>query len=312
MKVYYVSDIHLELRKDKYRFITPKVPKGLNPTKLDDVIEIMVLAGDIGSPFHQNYVSLIDDCSNTFDHTFVIAGNHEYYTSKSKQHTLEMVDEKIREVCRSYNNVHFLECEKPKIIDVHGEQIKFVGCTLWTLSDGLAESVMNDYKNIYLEDADVDAETTVLLPSGFRNSKTRVKPYRRLLTANDVSYGLHLPMKQYIIDQLEHSKQSNIRTIVVTHHSPSQLMINTQTQSHSSKFGGQADVYSKYYYTNLEHLFVHPLIVWISGHTHTSKSVTINGIQSVSNCFGYPTQNAKDTGYSEESFIDIKIGSTPQ
>ena len=106
--VQYLSDIHLEYRK---AFVdVPILSKNL------------VLAGDIGNPFKDNYKEFLIKCSNEYENTFVIPGNHEYWGSN-----MDKTDDKMNEMIRKFNNVHSL---KNAIIET--ENITFVGCTLWS------------------------------------------------------------------------------------------------------------------------------------------------------------------------------------
>jgi predicted phosphodiesterase len=45
----------------------------------------LALCGDIGNPFHENYVKFIRRHSERFSHVFIVAGNHEYYSGQNKE-----------------------------------------------------------------------------------------------------------------------------------------------------------------------------------------------------------------------------------
>lgn len=106
---------------------------------------------------------------------------------------------------------------------------------------------------------------------------------------------MHANQLGYIIETLKNPNAP--KTIVVTHHAPSYKMLDKKNKTLNS-----------YYATDLEHLFKPPLVAWFSGHTHVSKEITIglNNIVSISNCFGYPTQMPKETGYSQYLVLELK------
>ena len=122
-----LSDLHLELHD---------LSKSAIFFKKD--ADIVILAGDIGNPFHENYTNLIQMLSMSHEKVIIIAGNHEYYSSKS----IEEINNKIKEHCE--DDVHFLQKDT---LTYRG--IKFVGCTLWSSpSDVTLCKYMNDFHKI--------------------------------------------------------------------------------------------------------------------------------------------------------------------
>ena len=88
------SDIHLEtgdIKESDFKNILIKSA------------EILVLAGDIGSPFDKIYEQFILFCSSIFTKVLLITGNHEYYN-----YTICKTDNKIEEICLLYDNVIYL------------------------------------------------------------------------------------------------------------------------------------------------------------------------------------------------------------
>lgn len=239
-RVYFVSDIHHELRKDKKKSEIDIIPDDSTTTNY------LALCGDIGNPFKPNYENFIRRHSGRFKHVFVIAGNHEYYSHRKKRTMIE-TDEKIRKIASECTNVTFLQTDTFVIDDT-----MFIGCTLWTEVDDYAKVIMNDYSKIY------------------------VATRRQLLKPDDI-LKLHTTMKKWLATTIDDSTAPQI--IVLTHHAPSSLML-----------GENSKQFERYYSSSCEHLFKPPVIAWISGHTHECVDVRINGIQSVSNCFGYPGQ----------------------
>lgn len=143
-----LSDLHLELA-DNPDFIIYKASllKG----------DILILCGDIGDPFLQSYRKLLNSVYRNFYHVLVISGNHEYFqhykridnhnlivhNNGQKSYTTDEVDIFIDSICESFDNVHFLQ-RKCFIY----KNMKFLGCTLWSLGDEKFNDKVNDFKYI--------------------------------------------------------------------------------------------------------------------------------------------------------------------
>jgi len=122
MKIRLLSDLHTELH-----------PIVLNFKKHADVV---ILAGDIGNPYHDNYINLLNKLSLTHEKVFVVSGNHEYYNNN-----IEETDLYLSNLCE--DNVHFLQ--KQSIIY---KNVKFIGCTLWSDPDQSLCKYINDFAKI--------------------------------------------------------------------------------------------------------------------------------------------------------------------
>jgi predicted phosphodiesterase len=90
MRIRLLSDLHTEL-----------YPIILNFKKSADVV---ILAGDIGNPYHDDYINLLRKLALTHQKVFVISGNHEYY-----HHKIDETDIHIHDLCD--DNIHFLQKE---------------------------------------------------------------------------------------------------------------------------------------------------------------------------------------------------------
>jgi predicted phosphodiesterase len=115
--IHILSDIHLELLPKKTCHVTTIVEN--LPS-----CEVLVLAGDIGNPFDKNYREFMEYVSQKFKLVIVIAGNHEYYTSKL---TMFEIEEQISRVISEFFNIVFLQQDTFVY-----KNIKFFGCTLWS------------------------------------------------------------------------------------------------------------------------------------------------------------------------------------
>ena len=116
MKLRYVSDIHLE-------FIKPNKLQNILKHMVKKEDEILILAGDIGNPYSENYDKFMKHINQTFEKTFVIAGNHEYYGKYSMENTKNH----MKEYFQQYQNISFLENQIEKYNGVN-----FLGTTLWS------------------------------------------------------------------------------------------------------------------------------------------------------------------------------------
>nr|QBK91623.1 MAG: calcineurin-like phosphoesterase [Pithovirus LCPAC302] len=224
----------------------------------------LALCGDIGNPCFKNYKDFLSHHSKTFEHILIISGNHEYY---SDSNTMSDMENKIRSICDLFKNVTYLNTDKIII-----GRTKFIGCTLWSDTSNICEKAkgaMNDYKYIYVKHG--------------KFKKTRkIKPL-------EIS-KIHRYMRFWIEKEIKLDNRYD-DIIVLTHHPPSFSMLDIN------------DVYSPCYGSNCEYLLKEPVKYWISGHTHSCKSVEINDINLLSNCMGYPRQNIK--GFNENKYIDF-------
>jgi predicted phosphodiesterase len=130
MKIRLLSDIHLELGNTI----------DLNFKKEADVV---ILAGDIGNPYNEEYIKLLRKLSLTHDKVLLITGNHEYYNHKSTDDIDDYIKNNIED-----DNIHFLQMNSMIYKDV-----KFIGCTLWgDLKDESLCKYINDFKYIKPKD----------------------------------------------------------------------------------------------------------------------------------------------------------------
>ena len=184
MKLRLVSDIHLELSNH----ISETIGQLSSQIITDNIEDVLILAGDIGDPFSESYKDFLARMSHHFNKIFIVSGNHEYY--KTTVSTMKEIDDKIREVTESFNNVHFLQRDS-----IIYNRVRFLGCTLWS-------RVKNSSNCVYMNDFTLIPEMTFNM-------------YRSLHT-NDVKWLKGELNKTGDFDS----------TVVVTHHLPSYKLIN--------------------------------------------------------------------------------------
>jgi predicted MPP superfamily phosphohydrolase len=131
MKFQYISDIHLEHG---------------NRVKIPKIADNLILAGDIGDPSEDIYSSFLKELSHTFEHIFIICGNHEYYSKKRSMQKTEYI---IRELCNNYDNIHFLQNE---VFHFSDTDVSIFGTTLWTYikkcQSWIIKNMISDYRCI--------------------------------------------------------------------------------------------------------------------------------------------------------------------
>lgn len=184
------------------------------------------------------------------EHKIAISGNHEMYGQGWKRH-----------LPRHYKKL-YIKAEQCGVTFLQNETtiidgVRFIGCTLWTdynlygnqyLAMVQAQLTMNDFKEIYI------APKHLMLPENFLDE--------------------HKKSKTFIIEEL--SKPFAGKTVVITHHAPSEK---------SCLVGADAKFS---YASNLEDLIrTFEPNVWVHGHTHVSRDYMIDKTRVICNPRGY-------------------------
>jgi predicted phosphodiesterase len=119
MKIQYVSDLHLEFfGSSSKQYIKNIKNKGC---------DVCIVPGDIGYPHDDYYIDFLDHMSKTFDQTFIVPGNHEYYQSKKINKNMEEIDEYMDDLFDEYDNISLLNNKIEKY-----EGFNFIGTTMWS------------------------------------------------------------------------------------------------------------------------------------------------------------------------------------
>jgi len=145
------------------------------------------------------------------------------------------------------------------------EGIKFIGTTLWTnLTTDVYEKINKRYIKGYLSIEE------------FKNDNF------------DYSSVLFKENLEYIKQELD------MPSVIITHHAPSRIM-NNLNRSRTQKI-------TPVYCNDLDDMFHYPILMWISGHTHSAKIVEYGETTLVSNPFGLSNEK---TGYDRNLYFDL-------
>jgi predicted phosphohydrolase len=167
-----VSDIHLELNKEKRIKIVP-------------TSDYLALLGDIGDPYQERYRKFLSKVSKKFKKVFVISGNHEFYHNE-----FYATHKQIRDVCSPMPNVIYLENMTYQL-----PNFRVFGTTLWSdVSDfagrALQDTTLIRYRDRYLTVEDIrrlHKKAVDRIHSALENS---TKPLV-LLTHHGMSHGMN-------------------------------------------------------------------------------------------------------------------------
>lgn len=238
--IQFASDLHLEFYKNG------------NFPRLKQSAPYLVLAGDIGYPFHRSYGEYLESLSPLYKKIFIISGNHEYYQNTEDKKTMMEVDQKIDEIVNSLDNVEYLN-NKSSIIE---DNVKIIGTTLWSnipkQKSYMFNYGMSDYHSIYTGDPSINITT-------------------------ETTTDIHRQNVDWLETELKNSLDDKV--VVVTHHLPSLEFISEQYKTHPL---------NNAFYTKLDRLITKPVVAWIAGHTHQCKTFLYNDVQCGVNSRGYP------------------------
>lgn len=224
MKFQYFSDIHTE----EYKSNPKKLIKILQQIKVS--APYLILAGDIGDPFSKIYKDCIQLLSKLFEHTFLICGNHEYYTKvHNNTDWMVLVHNEIRTFTSTLDNVTFLDND---VFHIPDSDISIFGATFWTEINESEESIKK-----YIADYKCIPNFTIQYSNELHQMSCQ---------------KLHASLDMF------HTR----RFIVISHHLPSYSLIDTKYllafPSLCCSFASNINISNS-----------KQIIAWIAGHTHT-------------------------------------------
>jgi hypothetical protein len=229
----------------------------------------LALLGDIGRVGTRKFAGFIRDIAPKYITVLVVASNHEFYRG-----VYEDVKDEIRKITDQHANVHFLDCN---VLEVQG--VKIIGCTLWThvplACQSAVGSSINDYRLIYCRDM-------LGIPRPFTVAETN---------------ELHRVEHEFILREIESSRETGKCTVVLTHHAP--LMKGTS----DPKFFGTPTSHA--FSTDMADLMGSPVVAWLHGHTHfNSPGTRMKGTLVTANQKGYIGESV-GLAFRMEAFLHI-------
>jgi Icc-related predicted phosphoesterase len=202
--------------------------------------DVIIAAGDIG--IHKQGIEWL----KSFDRPVIyVAGNHEFYNNEINS----TIDE-FRHECAD-SQVHYLENNK-----VIYQGVRFLGCTLWA--------------DLYVEGEEKAEKLAETL-----NDFNRINFQDNFITPTQYSKQFHRSRK-WLANEL--SKPFIGKTVVVTHHAPSQWSWNKSPN----------EITRLAYCNDLKSLiYQYKVNAWFHGHIHSVADYRIAETQIFCNPRGY-------------------------
>lgn len=266
-----ISDLHLEHQQkitSLLQFVNTHKQIGRNGYNLNDkknLNRILILAGDIGYPTENNYWLFLEDCSKKYKHVICIPGNHEYYDGEYNNidQINEIIEKKSKEIMNRTKNFHYLNNSTVTI-----DGITYIGTTLWS---------------------NLDTSKKREIVRGLNDFN-----YIKMKLCKNFTFDDYIDFHQRDLNWLtteinKNINENNNNFVVITHHLPSFQLVHSKYRESSINSA---------FSTNLDNIINGKL--WISGHTHTPMTKTINNVPVIVNPFGY-TEECKFAGIKEIS-----------
>lgn len=271
------SDLHLEEYPSAIAAIRPSAPH-------------LALLGDIGAVGEDRphgfplYRDFLYHCADQFKTVFVVAGNHEYYTTLDDRIRPSKIEERIRETCAKRCNLIWLQRASRSV----APGLRILGATLWShiplWAQHEVEDSLRDYRCIYKADA--------------ASMWDHVTPRE--------TNQWHAGDVKYIHDQLEEATNAKQRCIVLTHHAPLIRGVSKPEFETIDTVTGLRQPVHTAFASPLDHLLAFPSLrqgAWAFGHTHFAVDTTVFGdCRLVSNPRGYGGEHC---AYRADCVIEV-------
>jgi len=261
MKIHILSDLHLEIADYNVKALEA---------------DVIVLAGDIGVGMKGlEWAARLMGRTNA--HIIYIAGNHEFY-----RYEMNSLRKAMKDFCSaptgwegddSEHRLHFLD-DGEVIID----GVRFLGSTLWT-----------DFK---LFGDDIQHEC-MLEGEQCLNDFRLIKNGEWNFLALD-SINVHNKSVEWLDKKLR-SEKFDGKTVVVTHHLPSELSVADRYKK---------SLLSACFASKLDRLLGHSEL-WIHGHTHDSFDYVSKGTRVVCNPRGYCRYQPENDEFKPKFIVEI-------
>lgn len=207
--------------------------------------DILILAGDIS--LFENYFlkhDFFDFCSYNFTYTYIICGNHEFYGYQDVSIAHKSFCFSIRENLYILNN---------KRITLH--QTNLIFTTLWSkineTNEREVKSQINDFYRIK-----------------YKNKILSTRNFNKLFESSF----------NFLNESIKNLQ--NKKTVVITHHAPSMLCIDSEHKNSPLNSAFMVDLTNFISNNNIDY--------WIYGHTHRNvPEIEICNTKLITNQMGY-------------------------
>lgn len=180
-----------------------------------------------------------------------------------KSKTMNEVDDYLHETFKKYSNITYLNNSVKEY-----EGYTFIGTTLWSKITNPSYEI-NDVYNI-----------------------------------PNFDYIKYNRINRICVDFLEDVvNTTNKKCIIITHHIPSQSLIDTKYLTEKMR------PYNQWFYNDMDSFIEsnqEKISCWIYGHTHTPRNERIHNIQFLCNPIGYPNENSK-VDFNKKIILDSSI-----
>lgn len=221
--------------------------------------DVLILAGDTANNIGTLTKVMKRAAKSHAGPIVVVDGNHEHYSNRGQDRTLAETRAKIK--AQLPENAVFLDIGAPYFVH---DGVAFIGCNAWYGSEEFHEDFwkgyMNDYRNAFSCDVVHPAE-------------------------------LALASSKHIDAQIEDALSKELKVVVVTHTAPS--MHCCQQKPWDLSWQKANEFYYNSFNEKLLSKYGSKIALWVHGHVHNRKELTLDEVRIVANPRGYPHELPK-------------------
>lgn len=232
------SDIYFDLLSSKD--IVPQIMP---------LAKYLFLPGNICTLYHKMLFTFLDYCSQKWEKTFIVPGNHDFYSTKQNYTSLNF--EFHMKISERYKNIYYLNNAKASL----DENIDVYGSILWSkpLLNRFEVTQFADFRSIQMFCEKKKHNTLI--------------DYKFITTLSNEDTA-------YLVQSIT---ENTHKKIIIMTHFPA-----TQTGTTNPKKGAHED-----FGNILDKVQLSNVIVWVSGHTHWSHDIVYNNTRLISNQLGH-------------------------
>ena len=262
MKLQLFSDIHLELSAKGCSLLKRLVPHTFQDS-------VLILAGDIGNPCSKLYKLFVTEMAAKYLQVFIVLGNHEYY-----QPLKRVYDRKLNKLTGKFR----------LSMDTVETELQTFAATLPNVH--VLQMGTFVYQRVRFLGCTLWSPGSAQL-AGMMNDYSQIGGF-----SASISSELHTTHSAWLRVQLAMTSTEYDHTVIITHHLPSYALIDDRYKEESTNV---------FYASHLDDL-VMQADVWVCGHAHVARQVTIGKCRCYLNPIGYATEI---TGWNKDLTITI-------